>query len=107
MAIIQALNSHSLRLRLGSCRVSLVGGSCGETNTGISVCSSNVGSTLIIMYFCVLCVYFFLAPPIPLGAWAMALALCQRLDNYYFPLKLRKNDLTGIDNTIWHLKLLL
>ena len=51
----------------------LVGGwSCGETNTGISVCSSNVGSTLLIMYFCVLCVYFL---PIPLGAWSI---LCQR-----------------------------
>ena len=62
MAIIPALNSHSLRLRLGSCRVSLVVGSCGETNTGISVCSSNVGSTTVCT-FCVLCVYFFLAPP--------------------------------------------
>ena len=57
MAIIPTLNSHSLRLRLGSCRVSLVGGwSCGETNTGISVCSSNVGSTLLIMYLlCTVC----------------------------------------------------
>ena len=32
------------------------GWSCGETNTGISVCSSNVGSTLLIMYFlCTVC----------------------------------------------------
>ena len=32
------------------------GWSCGETNTGISVCSSNVGSTLLIMYFlCIVC----------------------------------------------------
>ena len=98
------------KIRLYGYNPSIEQSQSGETNTGISVCSSNVGSTLLIMYFCVLCVYFFLAPPIPLGAWAMALALCQHLEynyNYYFPLKLRKNDLTGIDNTIWHLKLLL
>ena len=49
MAIILALNSHSLRLRLGSCEGVAGrgggggggGGSCGETNTGISVCSSS------------------------------------------------------------------
>ena len=50
------------------------GESCGETNTGISVCSSNVGSTTVCT-FCVLCVHFLLAPPIPLGAWSMALVL--------------------------------
>ena len=55
-----------------------------------SVCSSNVGSTtvlstLLIMYFCVLCVYFLLASPIPLCTWSMALVLCQRLEyNYNF-----------------------
>ena len=87
MVIILALDSHSLRLRLGSCRVLLVEeGSCGETNTGISVCSSNVGSTTVCT-FCVLCVYFLLAPPIPLGAWSMTLVLCQHLEyhyNYYY-----------------------
>ena len=62
------------------------GGSCGETNTGISVCSSNVGSTTVCSSG-VLCVYFLLAPPIPLGAWSMALVLCQRREyhyNYYY-----------------------
>ena len=76
------------------------GGGGGVVVRQTSVCSSNVGSTtvlstLLIMYFCVLCVYFLLASPISLGAWSMALVLCQRLEynyNYYFPLKLRKMD---------------
>ena len=53
--------------------------SCGETNTGMSVCSSNVGSTIVCTSG-VLCVYFLLAPPILLGAWSMALVLLQRLE---------------------------
>ena len=68
MAIIPAFNSHSIEIVPGELQGVAVGGGggalCleGETDTGISVCSSNVGSTTVCT-FCVLCVYFFLAPP--------------------------------------------
>ena len=87
MAIILALNSHSLRLRLGSCEgVAGGGGGVVVRQTLVLVCVPQVGSTTVCT-FCVLCVYFLLASPIPLGAWSMALGLCQRLEyhyNYYY-----------------------
>ena len=53
MAIILALNSHSLRLRLGSVRVSLVEGGGGVVvrQTLVLVCVPQVGSTTVAMYF--------------------------------------------------------
>ena len=53
MAIILAFNSHSLRLCLGNCRMSLVEGELclgGETDTGISLCSSSVCSSTALLH---------------------------------------------------------
>ena len=50
MVIILTLNSQSLRLCLGNCRMSLVEGGelCLGGDTDISVCSSNVCSTIVL-----------------------------------------------------------
>ena len=46
----------------------------GETDTGIPQVYVPLLCVLL-GYVCVLCVHFLLAPPIPLGAWSMALVL--------------------------------
>ena len=94
MAIILAFNNHSLRLRLGNCRVSLVEGvSCvwevRQTLVYINVCSSNVCSSTVCSSGVCLCSVL-LAPPTPLGAWSMALVLWQHLKYYYYYYLLRK-----------------
>ena len=89
MAIIPAFNSHSLRLRLGNCGVSLVGVSCvwKVRQTLVLVCVPQMYVPLLYVllgYVCVLCVHFLLAPPILMGAWSMALVLWRPLKYYYF-----------------------
>ena len=85
-----SMNSHSLRLRLRNCRVSLVDGvSCvwEGIQTLVLVCVPQMYVPLLYVllgYVCVLCVHFLLALPIPLGAWSMALVLWQHLEYYYY-----------------------
>ena len=82
MAIILAFNSHRLRLCLGNCRVSLVEGmSCvwEVRQTLVLMCVPPMYVPLLYVllgYVCVLCVHFFLAPPIALvnGSSAMAVS---------------------------------
>ena len=89
MAIIPALNSHSLRLHLGNCGVSLVEVSVWKVRqTLVLVCVPQVYVPLLyvlLWYVCVLCVHILLALPIPLGAWSMTLVLWQPLKYYYLP----------------------
>ena len=58
MAIILALNSHSLRLHLGSCEgvAGRGGGGVVVRQTLVLVCVPQVGSTTVAMYFlCTVC----------------------------------------------------